>query len=388
MAASSPARLADRADATRVDVLAPRRHPGAVRARPGGRAVDARAIEAAADRFLASRTRSRCCPDGEGEAFRRRDGRLLPLDATSSLLHAGAAGARAAAHRAGRRLARHGRRRRWRAAGAGSRRRAADAVSRAAADGRAPVPRRRRRQRGRRQGRDGQDVRARRRARGVAGRRLPVLGVAVARRAARELETAPGSKARASPRCSATSATGALRTVRARRRRSRHGADPAARGAPRPGRGDRAASSCSSATIASCRSSRPAARSADSSTAGSRSSSPRTTAKSTLGARRARPPSRRPRREALARYQAHGRVHVEDTPERSRAKLVADCWALGSPSRSVVLAQRRDDVQDLNTRAREHMRTAGRLERASCDCRVGRSHLRSSGWRSCLINIG
>ena len=65
--------------------------------------------------------------------------------------------------------------------------------------------------------------------------------------------------------------------------------------------------------------------------------------------------------QALARYQAHDRIHVDDTPERSRARLVADWWAVGDPSRSVMLAQRRDDVRDLNARAREHMRAAGRL---------------------------
>ena len=38
-----------------------------------------------------------------------------------------------------------------------------------------------------------------------------------------------------------------------------------------------------------------------------------------------------------------------------------------------MLAQLRDDVQDLNTRAREHMRAAGRLgEHASCDCPAAR----------------
>ncbi len=65
--------------------------------------------------------------------------------------------------------------------------------------------------------------------------------------------------------------------------------------------------------------------------------------------------------QALARYQKHDRIHVESTPERTRARLVADWWAVGNPSRSVVLAQRRDDVEDLNTRARERMRAAGRL---------------------------
>ena len=64
---------------------------------------------------------------------------------------------------------------------------------------------------------------------------------------------------------------------------------------------------------------------------------------------------------ALALYQQHDRVVIDDTPERSRARLVADWWAAGDLSRSVMLAQRRDDVSDLNARARAHMRAAGRL---------------------------
>ncbi len=65
--------------------------------------------------------------------------------------------------------------------------------------------------------------------------------------------------------------------------------------------------------------------------------------------------------QALALYQAHDRVLVDDTPERSRERLVEDWWAAGDPSRSVMLAQRRDDVADLNARARERMRAAGAL---------------------------
>ena len=65
--------------------------------------------------------------------------------------------------------------------------------------------------------------------------------------------------------------------------------------------------------------------------------------------------------QALARYQAHDRIHVDATPERSRGRLVAHWWAAGDLSRSVMLAQRRDDVKDLNTRARERMRATGRL---------------------------
>ena len=52
---------------------------------------------------------------------------------------------------------------------------------------------------------------------------------------------------------------------------------------------------------------------------------------------------------------------IDDTPERSRGRLVADWWAAGDQSQSVMLAQRRDDVSDLNARAREQMRAAGRL---------------------------
>ena len=52
---------------------------------------------------------------------------------------------------------------------------------------------------------------------------------------------------------------------------------------------------------------------------------------------------------------------MDDTPERSRGRLVADWWATGDLSRSVMLAQRREDVSELNARAREHMPTAGRL---------------------------
>jgi conjugative relaxase-like TrwC/TraI family protein len=69
----------------------------------------------------------------------------------------------------------------------------------------------------------------------------------------------------------------------------------------------------------------------------------------------------RPER-ALVLYRAHDRVHIDDTPERSRARLVEDWWATGDQSRTVMLAQRRDDVADLNARAREHLRAAGMLQ--------------------------
>ncbi len=65
--------------------------------------------------------------------------------------------------------------------------------------------------------------------------------------------------------------------------------------------------------------------------------------------------------QAIALYRAHGRVHVDNSPQRSRERLVADWWATGDPSGPVMLAQRRDDVSALNAHAREHMRAAGML---------------------------
>jgi hypothetical protein len=65
--------------------------------------------------------------------------------------------------------------------------------------------------------------------------------------------------------------------------------------------------------------------------------------------------------QALALYQAHDRVLVDDSPERSRERLVEDWWVAGDQSQSVMLAQRRDDVSDLNARARAQMRAAGML---------------------------
>jgi conjugative relaxase-like TrwC/TraI family protein len=65
---------------------------------------------------------------------------------------------------------------------------------------------------------------------------------------------------------------------------------------------------------------------------------------------------------AIALYEQHDRITVDDTDERSRERMVADWWAAaGALGRSVMLAQRRDDVADLNARARDHLRAAGEL---------------------------
>lgn len=66
-------------------------------------------------------------------------------------------------------------------------------------------------------------------------------------------------------------------------------------------------------------------------------------------------------RAALELYCAHERVHVEPTTDAARGRAVTDWWGAGDPDRAVMIAQRRADVADLNTRARARMRDAGEL---------------------------
>ena len=115
--------------------------------RPAPR-VDAAALEAAADRFLASSARSPLVPDERGcegdQGFRRRDGRVLPVDRQQLRYSTPrAARARAAADRS--RAATRAPATPALADAAPGRRRArgaADAVGRAARDGQAALPRR------------------------------------------------------------------------------------------------------------------------------------------------------------------------------------------------------------------------------------------------------
>jgi conjugative relaxase-like TrwC/TraI family protein len=65
--------------------------------------------------------------------------------------------------------------------------------------------------------------------------------------------------------------------------------------------------------------------------------------------------------QALTLYQAHDRIRVDDTQARSCERLVEDWWRAGDPQRAVMIAQRRVDVEDLNQQARERMRDAGLL---------------------------
>ena len=66
--------------------------------------------------------------------------------------------------------------------------------------------------------------------------------------------------------------------------------------------------------------------------------------------------------EALTRYREHGRIVVEDRATDVRTRLVEDWWcASHSGEDAVMLALRREDVADLNGRARTVMAAAGRL---------------------------
>ena len=62
-------------------------------------------------------------------------------------------------------------------------------------------------------------------------------------------------------------------------------------------------------------------------------------------------------------YHEHGRIVAAPTADAARVALVDDWWAATERGdRALMLAYRRTDVADLNRRARERMRAAGRLD--------------------------
>jgi ATP-dependent exoDNAse (exonuclease V) alpha subunit len=75
--------------------------------------------------------------------------------------------------------------------------------------------------------------------------------------------------------------------------------------------------------------------------------------------------------EAIAAYLAHDRMVVAPDEDGARKRLVADWWAAGDPSATVMIALRRIDVADLNARARERMREAGALGVDELELRTG-----------------
>ncbi len=64
---------------------------------------------------------------------------------------------------------------------------------------------------------------------------------------------------------------------------------------------------------------------------------------------------------ALALYEQHGRVHLDESPSDARARLVADWWAAGGDERSLIIVPTREDARDLNRLARERIQAAGLL---------------------------
>ncbi len=65
--------------------------------------------------------------------------------------------------------------------------------------------------------------------------------------------------------------------------------------------------------------------------------------------------------KALERYRDHDRLHVEPTGDAARERLVRDWWQAGDPGANAMIALRRADVDELNKRAHELMRATGAL---------------------------
>jgi conjugative relaxase-like TrwC/TraI family protein len=65
--------------------------------------------------------------------------------------------------------------------------------------------------------------------------------------------------------------------------------------------------------------------------------------------------------EAVGRYERHGRVVLGEGAEDVRQRLVADWWKAVGEGEAAMIAMRRDDVADLNGRARALMRASGHL---------------------------
>ncbi|MCA1674293.1 MAG: relaxase domain-containing protein, partial [Actinobacteria bacterium] len=68
-------------------------------------------------------------------------------------------------------------------------------------------------------------------------------------------------------------------------------------------------------------------------------------------------------KEAVAVYTDRGRVHVATSAEDTRRELVRDWWSTqDEPEPGLMIAARRSDVADLNERARTLMRAEGRID--------------------------
>jgi conjugative relaxase-like TrwC/TraI family protein len=70
---------------------------------------------------------------------------------------------------------------------------------------------------------------------------------------------------------------------------------------------------------------------------------------------------------AIASYRANGEIVVAPNAERVRERLVADWWAGRGAGEALMIAFRRSDVADLNVRARELLRGAGQVRSDEVD---------------------
>ncbi|MFU8841678.1 MAG: MobF family relaxase, partial [Nitriliruptoraceae bacterium] len=91
---------------------------------------------------------------------------------------------------------------------------------------------------------------------------------------------------------------------------------------------------------------------------------------------------------ALAAYRQHGRIRTADTAEQLRDRLVHDWWdtAKEDLSGSLMIALRRDDVADLNHRARTKMLAAGPLTGPTITTASGGIELQAGDRIVCLRN--
>ncbi len=91
---------------------------------------------------------------------------------------------------------------------------------------------------------------------------------------------------------------------------------------------------------------------------------------------------------ALAAYRQHGRIRTADTAHQLRDRLVNDWWdtARHNLPGSLMIALRRDDVADLNHRARTKMLAAGRLTGPTIVTAAGGVELQAGDRIVCLRN--
>ena len=244
-----------------------------------------------------------------------------------------------------------------------------DPGGRAGRDGHPAHPERERDRRRLRRSGDREDLHPRRRPRRLAAAGYRVIGAALAGIAAQELQSTAGDRvvdvgdAADRPRHRPHHTR---RPHGARDRRSRHGRHPQPSprsSTPPTGPGPR---SCWSATLTSCRRSTPGACSPVSPNGSDRSSSPHNRRQRQQWERDALAELRAGDIDvALTAYADNGRIVTGANAIEVRRAIVADWWSYRlAGDTTTMTAFRRDDVDDLNGRARAYLARAGTAPRA------------------------